>query len=102
MPAGVGYHVEATREGDDVFLHRAVAASIVGNSSRLSHPTLDGNAKANIQCTSLWNPDSASGIYNPHAIGVCWDGAGWAVTNVDLAPMPEGASFIVAVVPDSA
>jgi hypothetical protein len=97
MPAGAAFHIEVARDGGDVFLHRATLTSIAGNTSRLSHPRLDKNPHAIFHCTHIWNPDGALGVYNPHCTAVRWDGAGWSIVNLDLAPMPEGASFVIAI-----
>jgi len=97
MPAGAAFNIEVLRDSDAVFVHHATTGSISANSTRLDHPLLNGQSKARFQCTPIWNPGGKNGVYNPHPIGVWWDGARWAVFNQDLAAMPEGANFIICV-----
>jgi hypothetical protein len=85
------------------FIVYASATNTSGNSLRITYPPtlLDAGAPSKIQTialTQVWNPGGAGGTYNPHHVGVWFDGSSWNVFNEDGAAMPLGAAFAVAVV----
>ena len=114
MPAGIGSAAgdkatataESTASGDATertdetaaFVHRAALQNIVGNSTYIDHPLANGNPNAFILITQ--GSGSDGDVYDDHPVGVWYDanrGGRWAIFNQDLAPMPEGAAFDVAV-----
>jgi serine protease len=84
---------------NDGFVHRASAANISGHITTINNPYANGNPNAIVIVTPNWNPGGAGGIYNNHAIGVWYNGSRWTIYNEDIAAMPVGAAFNVAVSP---
>lgn len=92
FPDSTYYNVSARTEGPKDFVHVSSRDSIVGNSTVLSHPLLDGNPDATMQVTQYW-----IGTNNIHHIGVWYDGASWRIFNQDVATMTPGATFMVSI-----
>jgi len=84
---------------DATFVHRAAPENIVGNSTYLDVPPINGDPDAILHVTQNWNPGGGAGTYNNHPVGVWYDAyvQRWAIFNQDLAAMPEGAAFNVAL-----
>lgn len=107
MPEGASFNVTISEkpttpaggEGAAVFVHRAASENVAANSTYIDHPLGNDNPDAFLSVTPNWNPDGGAGVYDDHPIGVWYDAERkkWAVYNQDRAPMPEGASFNVAV-----
>lgn len=80
------------------FVHRATSENIVNNSTYIDYPSANGNPNAILLVARGSQPSrAANGTRN---IGVWYDayrGDRWAVFNQDLAPIPEGTTFDVAV-----
>jgi hypothetical protein len=87
-----------------VFVHRATEENVSQNSTKIDHPSSNGNPDAVLVVTPNWNPDDSPGIYNNHPIGVWYDSATqrWVIFNQDLADMPVGAGFNVVLHPHPA
>ncbi len=56
----------------------------------------NGNPAVRLLVTQLW--DASAPVYNPHPVGVYYEAGIWKVFNEDLANMPIGAKFNVAVI----
>src|SRR5436190_6366629 len=97
MPLGANFNVVAIPEGRKTFVHTAMASTILGNVTQIDRPELNGNPKATLIVGQLYGPDGTPGVYNPHPVGVFYTGNRWCVFNEDLAPMPPGALFSVAI-----
>jgi len=100
MSEGAAFDVTVLEEpGGDVFVHRAVPDDTVGNETFVDHPSTNENPDAFLSVTPNWNPGGGAGTYLDHPVGVRYnaDKGKWAILNRDLAPMPEGAAFNVAV-----
>jgi hypothetical protein len=67
------------------------------NSVWFDNPFTNGNPSARVLVTQNWNPNGKVGHYNPHNIGVSYDGKRWRIFNQDGAAMPFGASFNVRI-----
>ncbi len=102
MPVGAGFNVllgEPLPRGSN-WTHVTASGNVVGQSTRIDDPALDGDPSAFFLTTQRW--DSATSVYNDHTIGVWYSGATdrWNIFNQDIAPMPVGAFFNV-LVPNS-
>jgi hypothetical protein len=88
---------------DAAFVHDATAENVSANSTYLDHPLLNGNPNAVVYVTQNWNPGGSGGKYNDHPIGVWYNGSRdrWAIFNQDREPMPEDASFNVAILAEA-
>ena len=98
IPAGTVYNVVVLRTPENAVL-RAAPANTVEYSTYLDHPDANGNPGAVLAVTQNWNPGGGGGVYNDHPVGVRYDPdrQRWAVFNKDLASIPEGVFFNVAV-----
>ena len=98
VPDGANFEVVIPPE-PDVFVHRAGLIDIVGNSTYVDDPLVNGAPDAEVSVTQNWNPGGGGGVYNNHPVGVFYDEDvnEWAVYNTDGAQMPEGAAFNVSV-----
>jgi hypothetical protein len=67
------------------------------NSVWFDNPFTNGNPSARVLVTQNWNPNGVAGHFNPHNIGVWYDGKRWRIFNQDGAAMPFGASFNVRI-----
>ncbi len=84
--AGVNTHTTA-------FIWTAANAGLNGTS--IDNPMTNGNPNLLLTVTQSINP---VGIYNPHPIGVLYNGGYWNIINLDQGAMPVNASFVVLVV----
>jgi hypothetical protein len=89
----------ALLEGPDGFVHRATAANTEGSRTYVDEPAINGDPDAVVSVTQNWNPGGGPGVYNDHRVGVSYDAGRerWTILNEDAAPIPDGASFNVAV-----
>lgn len=100
MSEGTTFDVTVWEEpGGDAFVHRATPANIADNSTYVDHPSTNRNPDAVLLVTPNWNPGGGAGLYGDHPVGVLYDAEEerWAIIYEDLAPMPEGAAFNVAL-----
>jgi hypothetical protein len=67
------------------------------NSLWFDNPFTNGNPSARLLVTQNWNPNGGAARYNPHNIGVSYDGTRWRIFNQDGAAMSLGASFNVRI-----
>ena len=103
MSVGATFGVVALEEpGETVFVHRATSANTTGNATYVDDPSANERPDAVLAVTPSWNPGGGGGTYDDHPMGVRYDAEEerWTILNLDLAPMPEGAAFDVAVAPD--
>lgn len=98
MPEGAEFEI-AILQGEDRFVHRATFANTTSNISYIDDPLTNGNPGATLSVTQNWNPGGGAGVFNDHPVGTVYDEdlEQWAVYNEDLAALPVGASFNVAV-----
>lgn len=81
---------------DEIYVHTATAANIVGHITYIDNPALNGHPEANIIITHAWNPNGMSGVYNDNVTGVWYNGSQWAIYNEDTSvPMVDGSSYFV-------
>jgi hypothetical protein len=104
MANNVSFNVAAgtvadTSRDDTAFTHVATASSISGNTTYLSHSSINGNSGARLIVTPNYNPGGSGGTYNNHPIGVWYNTTTlrWGVFNQDFAAMPVNAAFNVIV-----
>jgi hypothetical protein len=82
--------------GNDGQAYRQVSSptgNISGHVTFIDHPKTNGNPNANPSAVLNWNPGGSGGVFNPHHIGVWYNGSKWSVFNQDIQPMPPGAAF---------
>ncbi len=98
MPEGTAFNVTIL-EGPGNVVHRVAPANTVANSTYLDHPLANDDPDALLMVTANWNPGGGAGTYNDHVVGVEYDAnrEKWAISNLDLAPMPLRIAFNVAV-----
>jgi len=79
------------------FVHVASTDNLLGNTTYIDHPLLNGDDSAIFFVTQNWNPQNLSGTYNAKAIGVWYDDiiGKWGIFNQDSSAMPEEAAFNV-------
>lgn len=84
------------KAGHAAFAVHATSASKHGDYVIINSPATNGNPKALLQVTQVFNP---SNVFNPHQIGVRYFKVRrrWAIFNEDGAAMPLNASFNVLV-----
>jgi hypothetical protein len=97
MPEGAAFNITAVDPGGNAFIHTANTGNISAHVTVLDHPSLNGNPNAIPFVTQNWNPPGSGGVYNPHEVGVWYDGNRWNIYNEDRAVLPEGASFNVLI-----
>jgi serine protease len=78
------------------FVWTAAAASLIGNSTLIDHPSLNNNPGAVLQVTHNWG-SVVGGIYDDHLIGVWYTGTRWAIFHQDGTAIPANAMFNVVV-----
>ena len=85
------------KTSSSVFVH--FATKTTGSSTLFSSTLTNGKPKALIQVTQVFNPGTASGIYNSHPVGVWYDAPKkkWAILNEDKSVMTPKAGFNVIV-----
>lgn len=71
----------------------ATAATITGHVTTMDHPMLNDNPNAIVMVTQLWES-----VYNPHSVGVYYNGGRWRIFNEDGAAMPVNARFFILVI----
>lgn len=98
MPEGAEFEI-AIAQGEDRLVHRATFANTVSNITYIDDPLTNGNPGVILSVTQNWNPGGGAGVYNDHPVGTVYDEdlGQWAVYNEDLAALPVGAAFNVAV-----
>ena len=87
-----------------VFTHQATASNIACGFSQctvIDHPLTNGDPNAILILTQNFNYDTiTSAVNNPHPVGVQYlsTPSRWAIYNVDLVAMTDGAVFNILVV----
>ncbi len=103
-PMAVGATFEVVvMDGPDTMVQRATSQNTVGNITYVDGLLTNGNPRAILVITQVWNPGGVGSTYNDHPVGVRYDPGArrWAIFNKDGERMPRGAAFNVAVVKDS-
>lgn len=80
-----------------IFTHRATAANITGSETRIDHPHCNNRPNAILILTYNFNPAGLPGTRNDRPFGLYYNGAQWAIYNLDGAAMPVGAAYNVLV-----
>ena len=96
IPAGLGFVIQAFASSKLAFVHTATAANVAAHLTYLDHPELNGRPSA----TLLVTPRVLNGVArNLHPVGVFYDGSRsrWAIFNQDMAPLPIGFEFAIAI-----
>jgi hypothetical protein len=80
------------------FVHTATAANSLGDWTDLDSVFTNGCPQAMVYVTATYTPGA---IYDPHALGVWYDGrtAKWAIFHEDHTPVPAGATYNVFAAP---
>ena len=91
-----------TAEGAS-FVHRATDRNSRGDYTYLSDPAIDGEPGAVVLATASADRGGAGSASYGHNIGVWYEPGAqrWAIFNQDLAAVPAGAAFRVALPPAS-
>ncbi|MBB5207661.1 DUF7452 domain-containing protein [Chiayiivirga flava] len=92
MPLDAHFEVFVPAAGSGTFRHTATAANSFGNYTSLDNSALNDLGDRIVLVTQNW---SIAPIYNPHPVGLFWNGTRWFIDNMDDAPMPENAGFNV-------
>jgi len=101
MPSDPSFNILIVQKPSaSAFVQRATPANTVGGATLMNSKLLNGNARAIIQVTPVWNPGGTStGVLDPNAVGVRYYGAKkkWGIFNEDGAAIATGAAFNVMV-----
>lgn len=98
MPAGEVFNVIVLK-GSGNAIHRATSGNTNGDTTYIDDNLTNDAPNAIVSVTQNWNPGGGPGVYNDHPIAVHYDKGRkqWAISNLDRAPIPKGASFNLAV-----
>ncbi len=98
MPDGAVFNVVVLMESEKL-VHRANAGNTSAYSTYIDNPLTNDSPNVALSITQDWNPGGGDGTYNDHPIGARYDvqRGKWTVFNRDLADIPKGAAFNVAV-----
>lgn len=100
MPDGAAFNIlVVSKKSSTAFVTTAKASNISGDSTFISAKQANKHPTATLQVTQVWNPGGTGGVYNPHSIGVWYDGSKnkWAVFDEDGSTMTSSASFDVLI-----
>jgi len=103
MENGAAFNVLVAPSGMGIssttFIHTATAGNTGGHITYIDHPSTNGIAAATLLVTLNLTPAGATGVDNPHVVGVYYDTyyQKWSIFNQDIAAMPVGAAFNVLV-----
>jgi hypothetical protein len=97
MPEGAAFNVLIPGPASNNLVHFAASSNITSNWTVIDDPVSNNNPDAFVMVTHNWNPGGSGGIYNNHPTGVWYDGSKWGIFNQDIAAMPDGAAFNVAI-----
>src|SRR5262249_53696491 len=97
MPLGTSFNVYLTTAWTNAshggaFQITATTGNTAGDETVITNGLTDNQPSARLLVTQDW-----IGTYNPHEIGVWYDGSQWLIFNEDRATMPVGATFHVSV-----
>ncbi|CAN5711742.1 hypothetical protein BH18ACT11_BH18ACT11_18200 [soil metagenome] len=98
VPAGSAFEV-VVPQASAGFVHDAGLLNTAGNYTYIDNRLTNGKPDIELAVTQNWNPGGRRGVYNNHPVDTLYDPKvkKWAIYNLDGAPIPEGASFNVAV-----
>ncbi len=100
MPEGAVFSVVISEgPAENVFIHRVSSSNTTENNTYIDSPSTNNTPEAILSITPNWNPGGVGGTYNDHPVGIWYDynEGKWAIFNQDLASMPRGSAFDVAV-----
>jgi hypothetical protein len=102
VPTGATFEVEVP-PASATFVHRAGVLNTDNNYTYLDNELTNGEPDAVLSVTQNWNPGGGRGVYNDHPVDTVYDAKlkKWAVFNRDGEPIPQGASFNIAVPTDA-
>ena len=83
--------------GPQLFVHSANPRNINGAATSVFDSSVNGQPGKILIVTQNWNPVSSAGVYNNSPIAVNFVSTGWQILNTKGTPMPNGASFNIAV-----
>jgi hypothetical protein len=99
MPATPSFNILVIQKASrSAFVHRAARSNTEGNHTFINSRLLNGNPRASIQITQLYNPGGTlAGTFNPHPVGVRYypSAKKWAIFNEDNKNIPLGTAFEV-------
>jgi len=100
VPTGSAFEV-VVPQASAGFVHDAGLSNTAGNYTYTDDRLTNGKPDIELSVTQNWNPGGRKGVYNNHPVDTLYDPKvkKWAIFNLDGAPIPEGASFNVAVSP---
>ena len=83
--------------GDALGSQTSTAANTTSNYTLIDDPGLNNQPNAILFVTHVYvSPgNNKNAVYDPHPIGVFYNGYSWGIFNEDKAPMPIGAVFTV-------
>ncbi len=99
IPIGASFNIWIPAVDPATFVHTSDTGSITNNHTVIDHPLTNNNPDAVLLVTQNFSAAGGS-AYNPHRIGVWYNGSAWSIFNQDLAAMPVHASFNITVLPD--
>jgi len=100
MVAGESFNLLVVpKSSASVFVHSATPSLTAHDFTDFSSHLANGNPKANIQVTQVWNPGGKPGVFNSHPVGVYYLRTlkRWAIFNEDQAGMTPNGSFNVMI-----
>lgn len=104
IPAGTQFNVISMPRNNasgTVYVHKnrsrgQIAIYTGRDSTKLSHPALNGNPNAKILVSHYWPQDGSSpGRFNAHPIATYYESGAWHIVNTDGARMPRDVIFFV-------
>ncbi|MCX6317226.1 MAG: membrane dipeptidase [Bacteroidetes bacterium] len=99
MPVGLLFSITWFNANDNNFFQKASPNNLSNGRMLIEHPLLNNNPAANFYASQVWNPGGIGGVYNNAEMAVSYDAAmgKWVISNVNGTPVPDGASFNIAV-----
>jgi hypothetical protein len=101
IPASTtAFHLIPSRRTDvfvSYFVHTSTTANTAANWTDLDNYATNNFPNAMVMVTANWDPNGEGGVYDPHPLGVWYNGITqkWSIFHEDGSPMPIGASFNV-------
>ncbi len=99
VPLGYRFSVLAPAGSKTAFQHTSSASTVVGETTRLDHPELDGRSFAIAAITHRFPDGGGASDYHSLPIGLEYFGSRWLIRNEDLAEMRFNRPFNVAIAP---
>lgn len=96
FPIGTSFNIYYQKPSKSAWVHKASSANIIGSSTVLDNPIINGVDCAQIQVTQGFAPSAT----NNSPIGVKYINSSWRIFNQNLSAIPNNASFHVTVSPE--